>query len=169
MLLIYFSFSTKILIFPLYYDTLLNMVDSILTNQAPIVQKPAENRSVTSAAVSNASAVPEMEMAEDIIDVTPRVMDTNAEEAFSSRGAPDLKPPVSNMIDSGSELRPALSNFGPREMTSERALENRIADIEIRSNNDIDETDTLAKINNDAIEAFTSTDVSIQQSVDLSA
>ena len=73
------------------------------------------------------------------------------------------------MIESGTELRPALSNFGPREMTSERALENRIADIEIRSNNDIDETDTLAKVNNDAIEAFTSTDASLQQSVDISA
>ena len=157
------------MIFSLFCDTFFNMVDSILTNQAPIVQKSAENRSVTSAAVSNASAVPEVDLAEDIIDVTPRTMDTNPEEAFSSRGAPELKPPVNDIIDSASELRPALSNFGPREMTSERALENRIADIEIRSNNDIDETDTISKINNDAIEAFTSTDASLQQSVDLSA
>ena len=146
-----------------------NMVDSILTNQAPIVQKPAENRSVTSAAVANASAVPEVDLAEDIIDVTPRTMDTNPEEAFSSRGAPDLRPAIREMIDSGAELRPPLSNFGPQEMTSERALENRIADIEIRSNNEIDETDSMVKVNNDAIEAFTSTDVSLQQSVDVSA
>ena len=150
-------------------DIVFNMIDSILTNQAPIAQKPAENRSITSAAVSNASSVPEIDLAEDMIDVTPRSMDTNPEEAFSSRGAPELKPPVNNMIDSASELRPSLSNFGPREMTSEKALENRIADIEIRSNNDIDETDTISKINNDAIEAFTSNDVSLQQAVDLSA
>ena len=147
----------------------INMVDSILTNQAPVVQKVAENKSLTSAAVSNASTVPEADLAEDIIDVTPRTMDTNPEEAFSSRGAAELRPPINDMINSGAELRPALSNFGPREMTSERALENRIADIEIRSNNDIDETDTLAKVNNDAIEAFTSTDASLQQSVDISA
>ena len=148
---------------------LFNMVDSILTNQAPVVQKVSENRSVTSAAVSNASTVPEADLAEDIIDVTPRTMDTNPEEAFSSRGGADLRPPINDMINSGAELRPALSNFGPQEMTSERALENRIADIEIRSNNDIDETDTLAKVNNDAIEAFTSTDATLQQSVDISA
>ena len=145
------------------------MVDSILTNQAPIVQKPAENRSVTSAAVSNASAIPEVDLAEDIIDVTPRTMDTNPEEAFSNRGAPELRPPLNDMIDSGSELRPSLSNFGPREMTSEKALENRIADIEVRSNDIIDETDTARQINNNAIEAFTNTDKALQQSVDLSA
>ena len=145
------------------------MIDSIITNQSPIAQKPAENRSITSAAVSNASNVPEIDLAEDMIDVTPRSMDTNPEEAFSSRGAPELRPPINDMINSASELRPSLSNFGPREMTSERALENRIADIEIRSNSDIDETDTISKINNDAIEAFTSNDVSLQQAVDLSA
>ena len=125
-------------------DTVYNMIDSILTSQAPIAQKPAENRSITSAAVSNASSVPEIDLAEDMIDVTPRSMDTNPEEAFSSRGAPELKPPVNDMITSAAELRPSLSNFGPREMTSEKALENRIADIEIRSNNDIDETDTIS-------------------------
>ncbi len=145
------------------------MVDSILTNQAPIVQKPAENKSVTSIAVSNASTVPEVDLAEDIIDVTPRTMDTNPEEAFSSRGAPDLRPPLGDMIDSGAELRPSLSNFGPQEMTSEKALQNRVADIEIRSNDIIDETDTLRQLNNSAIEAFTSTDAVLQQSVDLSA
>ena len=127
------------------------MVDSILTNQAPVVQKVAENRSVTSAAVSNASTVPEVDLAEDIIDVTPRTMDTNPEEAFSSRGGADLRPPINDMINSGAELRPALSNFGPQEMTSERALENRIADIEIRTNNEIDETDTATKINNEVM------------------
>ena len=47
------------------------MVDSILTNQAPIVQKAAENRSITSSAVSNASSVPEVDLADDTIDVTP--------------------------------------------------------------------------------------------------
>ena len=145
------------------------MVDSILTKQTPIVQKPAENRSVTSAAVSNASTVPEVDLADDIIDVTPRTMDTNPEQAFSSRGAPDLKPPINDMINSGAELRPALSNFGPAERTSEKVLENRVADIEIKPNNEIDETDTPIKINNDAIEAFTSVDKSLQQSVDLTA
>ena len=150
-------------------DTVFNMIDSILTNQAPIAQKPAENRSITSAAVSNASSVPEIDLAEDMIDVTPRSMDTNPEQAFSSRGAPDLKPPINDMINSGAELRPSLSNFGPKEMTSEKALENRIADIEITSNNDIDETDSMTKINNNAIEAFTSTDANLQKAVDLSA
>ena len=59
------------------------MVDSILTNQAPIVQKPAENRSITSAAVSNASSVPEIDLAEETIDVTPRTMDTDPNQQFS--------------------------------------------------------------------------------------
>ena len=59
-----------------------------------------------------------------------------------------------DVIDSGTELRPPLENFGPIELTSERALENRTADIEIRSNNDIDETDTLASINNQNIKAL---------------
>ena len=152
------------------YDSLLNMVDSILTNQAPVVQKPAENKSITSAAVSNASSVPEVDLAEDVIDVTPRTMDPDPRQAFSSRGAPELRPAVrADIIESGKELRPPLENFRPMELTSERALENRIADIEIRSNNEIDETDTPTKINNDAIEAFTSTDKMLQQSVDLSA
>ena len=55
------------------------------------------------------------------------------------------------------------------ELTSERALENRVADIEIRDNNQLDETDTPVRVNNSAIEAFTSTDAQLQQSVDLSA
>ena len=59
------------------------MVDSILTNQAPIVQKPAENRSITSAAVSNASSIPEIDLAEETIDVTPRTMDTDPNQQFS--------------------------------------------------------------------------------------
>ena len=150
-------------------DILVNMVDSILTNQAPIVQKPAENRSVTSAAVSNASTVPEVDLAEDVIDVTPRTMDTDPNEAFSSRGAPELRPPIGNMINDGGELRPALENFRPMDLTTEKALENRVADIDFKPNNEIDETDTATKLNNDAIEAFTSIDQSLQQSVDLSA
>ena len=66
-------------------------------------------------------------------------------------------------------MRPALENFGPIEVTSEKALENRVADIEIRSNNDIDETSTMTNINNSAIEAFTDIDSALQQSVDMTA
>ena len=145
------------------------MVDSILTNQAPIVQKPAENRSISSAAVSNASSVPEVDLAEDTIEVAPRTMDADPNQQFSSvarRGSSSL---MVDVIDSGTELRPPLENFGPIELTSERALENRTADIEIRSNNDIDETDTLASINNQNIKAFETTDTTLQQSVDLTA
>jgi len=145
------------------------MVDSILTNQAPVVQKPAENKSVTSTAVSNASTVPEIDLAEDVIDVTPRTMDTDPQASFSEPGSPELKPPIENPVKSNIELRPALENFRPIELTSERALENRVADIEIKSNNEIDETDTLASISNSAIEAFTSTDKALQQSVDITA
>ena len=54
-------------------------------------------------------------------------------------------------------------------MTTERALENRVADIEIRTNDLVDETDTIANMNNNAIEAFTTTDNELQQSVDISA
>ena len=145
------------------------MVDSILTNQAPIVQKPAENRSITSSAVSNASNVPEVDLAESTIDVTPKTMDADPKQQFSSvaqRGPGSI---MGDVIDSGSDLRPPLENFGPMELTSEKALENRIADIEITSNNDIDETDSITKINNNAIEAFTSTDANLQKAVDLSA
>ena len=144
------------------------MVDSILTNQAPIVQKPAENRSITSAAVSNASSVPEVDLAEDTIEVTPRIMDADPNQEFSSvaeRGPSSLV----DIIDSGTELRPPLENFGPIELTSEKALENRTADIEIRSNNEIDETDSIASINNQNIRAFDTTDTTLQQSVDLTA
>ena len=145
------------------------MVDSILTNQAPIVQKPAENRSITSSAVSNASNVPEVDLAEDTIDVTPRIMDVDPNQQFSSvaqRGASSVSDDV---IDSGTDLRPSLENFRPMELTSERALENRTADIEIRSNNEIDETDSIASINNQNIRAFETVDATLQQSVDLSA
>ena len=38
------------------------MVDSILTNQAPIVVRTAENKSMTTAAVANASSIPEAEV-----------------------------------------------------------------------------------------------------------
>ena len=51
------------------------MVDSILTNQAPIAQQSNNNRSITSAAVSNASSIPEVEQSEQVVDITPRVMD----------------------------------------------------------------------------------------------
>ena len=145
------------------------MVDSILTNQAPIVQKPAENRSITSAAVSNASSVPEIDLAEETIDVTPRTMDTDANKQFSPTMQSGAGLGMAGIIDSGVELRPPLENFGPTEMTSEKALENRIADIEIRSNNNIDETDTGTSIANQNIQAFESVDMSLQKSVDLSA
>ena len=145
------------------------MVDSILTNQAPIVQKSAENRSITSSAVSNASNVPEVDLAEDTIDVTPRTMDVDPNQQFSSvaqRGASSV---LEDVIDSGTDLRPSLENFRPMELTSERALENRTADIEIRSNNEIDETDSIASINNQNIRAFETVDATLQQSVDLTA
>ena len=145
------------------------MVDSILTNQAPVVTKTADNRSMTPAAVSNASTIPETEVEQEIIDVTPRSMDSDADASFSSRGAPELRPPLQNFTSEPIDLRPSLENFGPIEVTSERALENRIADIELRSNNDIDETSSMANINNSAIEAFTDTDSALQQSVDMTA
>ena len=145
------------------------MVDSILTNQAPIVQKPAENRSITSSAVSNASSVPEVDLAEDTIDVTPRTMDTDPNQQFSSVAQREVNPIMGDVIDSGRDLRPPLDNFRPMELTSERALENRTADIEIRSNNEIDETDTIASINNQNIKAFETVDATLQQSVDLTA
>ena len=145
------------------------MVDSILTNQAPIVQKPAENRSITSTAVSNASSVPEVDLAEDTIDVTPRTMDLDPDQQFSSSGRSGAGSIIGNVIDSGTDLRPPLENFRPMELTSERALENRTADIEIRSNNQIDETDTQASINNQNIKAFETVDSTLQQSVDLTA
>ena len=145
------------------------MVDSILTNQAPVVTKTADNRSMTSAAVSNASTIPATEVEQEIIDVTPRSMDSNSDDSFSARGAPELRPPLQNFTSEPIDLRPALENFGPIEVTSEKALENRVADIEIRSNNDVDETSTMANINNSAIEAFTDTDSALQQSVDMTA
>ena len=145
------------------------MVDSILTNQAPIVQKPVENRSITSAAVSNASSIPEIDLAEETIDVTPRTMDADPNQQFSPVAQSRSGLGMAGIIDSGVELRPPLENFGPAEMTSEKALENRIADIEIRSNNNIDETDTETRIVNQNIQAFESVDMTLQQSVDLSA
>ena len=66
-------------------------------------------------------------------------------------------------------MRPPLENFNPIDVTTERALENRVADIEIRTNDLVDETDTIANMNNNAIEAFTTTDNELQQSVDISA
>ena len=145
------------------------MVDSILTNQAPVVTRTAENRTMTAAAVSNASTIPENEVEQEIIDVTPRSMDSDPDGSFSSRGAPELRPPLQNFTTEPIDLRPAIENFGPIEITSERALENRVADIEVRSNEEIDETSSIANINNSAIDAFQDTDALLQQSVDMTA
>tara|TARA_Y100001954_G_scaffold227296_1_gene270190 strand:- start:281 stop:718 length:438 start_codon:yes stop_codon:yes gene_type:complete len=145
------------------------MVDSILTNQAPVVVRNADNRSMTTAAVSNASSIPEAEVEEEIIDVTPRTMDSDPDSSFSTRGAPELRPPLQNFTSEPVDLRPSLENFGPIEITSERALENRVADIEVRSNNDIDETSSMTSVNNSAIEAFVDSDTALQQSVDMTA
>ena len=96
-------------------------------------------------------------------------MDVAPRQQFSSvaqRGAGSI---MGDIIDSGSDLRPPLENFCPMELTSEKALENRTADIEIRSNNEIDETDSLASIKNQNIRAFETVDATLQQSVDLSA
>ena len=96
-------------------------------------------------------------------------MDADPKQQFSSiaqRGSGSI---MGDVIDSGSDLRPTLENFGPMELTSEKALENRTADIEIRSNNEIDETDSLASIKNQNIRAFETIDATLQQSVDLSA
>ena len=146
------------------------MVDSILTNQAPVAQQTPSNRSITSVAVSNASSIPEVELTEQVVDVTPRVMDSDANNAFATPSdSQTLSRLGQDTITSGLELRPPLENFSPIEVTTERALENRIADIEIRTNDLVDETDTIANMNNNAIEAFTSPDSALQQSVDLSA
>ena len=146
------------------------MVDSILTNQAPVAQQTPSNRSITSVAVSNASSIPEVELTEQVVDVTPRVMDSDANNAFATPSdSQTLSRLGQDTITSGLELRPPLENFSPIEVTTERALENRIADIEIRTNDLVEETDTIANMNNNAIEAFTSPDSELQQSVDLSA
>ena len=146
------------------------MVDSILTNQAPIVSQTANNRSVVSSAVSNASSIPEVEQTEQVVDVTPRAMDTDANNAFSTPAEPrTLSVLGQGTITSGLELRPPLENFSPIDVTTERALENRVADIEVRTNDLVDETDTQANIINSAIEAFTTIDNDTQQLVDLSA
>ena len=146
------------------------MVDSILTNQAPVAQQTPSNRSITSVAVSNASSVPEVELTEQVVDVTPRAMDADANNVFATPSdSRTLSRLGQDTITSGLELRPPLENFSPIEVTTERALENRIADIEIRTNDLVDETDTIANMNNNAIESFTSPDSELQQSVDLSA
>tara|TARA_B100000989_G_scaffold50434_1_gene33388 strand:+ start:3564 stop:4004 length:441 start_codon:yes stop_codon:yes gene_type:complete len=146
------------------------MVDSILTNQAPIAQQSNNNRSITNAAVSNASSIPEVEQSEQVVDITPRAMDSDANNAFASPVEPrTVSRLIDNSITSGIELRPPLENFSPIDITTERALENRVADIEIRTNDLVDETDSQANINNNAIEAFSTADNEIQQSVDISA
>ena len=146
------------------------MVDSILTNQAPIAQQSSSNRSITSAAVNNASSIPEVEQIDQVVDVTPRVMDTDSNSSFASPNQQVVLPSISeNSITSGIELRPPLENFNPIDLTTERALENRVADIEVRANDLVDEIDTQANINNSAIEAFTTVDIDLQQAVDISA
>ena len=146
------------------------MVDSILTNQAPIAQQSSSNRSITSAAVNNASSIPEVEQVDQVVDVTPRVMDTDSNSSFASPNQQVVLPSISeNSITSGIELRPPLENFNPIDLTTERALENRVADIEVRANDLVDEIDTQTNINNSAIEAFTTVDIDIQQAVDISA
>ena len=145
------------------------MVDSILTNQAPVVTRVADNRSMTTAAVADASNIPDVEVEEEIIDVSPRTMDSDPNQAFSSRGVPELRPPIQNFTSEPVDLRPALDNFGPMELTSERALENRVADLEIATNNEIDETSSLASINNSNVEPFADTERLLQQSVDMTA
>ena len=145
------------------------MVDSILTNQAPIVTKSVENRSVTTAAVNNASSVPDAEVAEQIIDVTPRAMDSDANRSFSERGSPELRPPLKNFLTESVDLRPALENFGPMELSSEEALESRVADLEIGSNEAVDETSSTVNVNNRAIEAFVEPREQLQRSVNATA
>jgi len=146
------------------------MVDSILTNQAPIAQQSSNNRSITSAAVSNASSIPENEQSEQVVDITPRVMDVDANNSFASPIDPSVVPsPLGSTITSGVDLRPPLENFNPIELTTERALENRVADIEIRANDLVDETDSQVNINNNALEAFSTPENELQQAVDLSA
>ena len=146
------------------------MVDSILTNQAPIAQQSSSNRSITSAAVNNASSIPEVEQVDQVVDVTPRVMDTDSNSSFASPNQQVILPNISeNSITSGIELRPPLENFNPIDLTTERALENRVADIEVRANDLVDEIDTQTNINNSAIEAFTTVDIDLQQAVDISA
>ena len=146
------------------------MVDSILTNQAPIAQQSYSNRSITSAAVNNASSIPEVEQIDQVVDVTPRVMDADSNSSFASPNQQVVLPSISeNSITSGIELRPPLENFNPIDLTTERALENRVADIEVRANDLVDEIDTQTNINNSAIEAFTTVDIDLQQAVDISA
>ena len=97
-------------------------------------------------------------------------MDTDSNSSFASPNQQVVLPSISeNSITSGIELRPPLENFNPIDLTTERALENRVADIEVRANDLVDEIDTQANINNSAIEAFTTVDIDLQQAVDISA
>ena len=147
-----------------------NMVDSIIANSTAPQLQPVQNRSVGNASVSNASSMPDNDVMDDVVDVTPRVMDSDANNAFSSAGSPELRPPIENNITSGAQLRPALENFRPVELTTERALESRVADIEIAPNNEIDESDSEMSVNNaNAIAMMTDQNTELQQSVDISA
>ena len=60
-----------------------NMVDSIIANSTAPQLQPVQNRSVGNAAVSNASSMPDNDVMDDVIDVTPRVMDSDANNALS--------------------------------------------------------------------------------------
>ena len=146
------------------------MVDSIIANSTAPQLQPVQNRSVGNAAISNASSMPVNDVMDDVIDVTPRAMDSDANNSFSNAGSPELRPPIENNITSGAQLRQSLENFRPLELTTERALEARIADIEITPNNEIDESDSEMSVNNaNAIAMMTDQNTELQQSVDISA
>ena len=148
----------------------INMVDSIIANSTAPQLQPVQNRSIGNASVSNASSMPDNDVANDVIDVTPRTMDSDSNNAFSSAGAPELRPSINNNITSGAQLRPSLENFRTAELTTERALESRVADIEIISNNEIDEIDTEFSVRNaNAVTSFTDQSTELQQSIDISA
>merc|ERR1711991_57682 len=97
-------------------------------------------------------------------------MDVDADSSFATPNEPRAVARLpESTITSGLELRPPLENFSPIDITTERALENRVADIEIRTNDLVDETDSQTNINNNAIEAFSTVDNELQQAVDISA
>ena len=39
---------------------------------------------------------PDNDVMDDVIDVTPRVMDSDANNSFSNAGSPELMPPIEN-------------------------------------------------------------------------
>ena len=58
------------------------MVDSIIANSTAPSIAACSNRSAGNTAVANASSMPEADVIEDIIDVTPRTMDSDAITLF---------------------------------------------------------------------------------------